>query len=78
MQAVPERGKNAGYPQRRLRLGDHQQVAEFTLADRTNLTHEVLIGRNILRDVMLIDVGKEYATDLPASYRDNASNGDDE
>ncbi len=59
-------------------IGDHQQVAEFTLADRTNLTHEVLIGRNILRDVMLIDVGKEYATDLPASYRDNASNGDDE
>lgn len=48
-------------------IGDHQQVAEFTLTDRTNLTYEVLIGRNVLRDVMLIDVGKEYATELPAA-----------
>ena len=55
-------------------IGDHQQVAEFTLADRTNLTYEVLIGRNILRDVMLIDVGKEYATELPASIRNNNGN----
>ncbi|MEC7378118.1 MAG: RimK/LysX family protein [Pseudomonadota bacterium] len=56
-------------------IGDHQQVAEFTLADRTNLTYEVLIGRNILRDVMLIDVGKEYATELPESLSN--SNGND-
>lgn len=57
-------------------IGDHQQVAEFTLADRTNLTYEVLIGRNILRDVMLVDVGKEYATELPESIRNN--NGNDQ
>jgi hypothetical protein len=49
-------------------IGDHQQVAEFTLADRENLTYEVLIGRNVLRDVMLIDVGKEFATELPEAY----------
>ena len=55
-------------------IGDHQQVAEFTLADRTNLTYEVLIGRNILRDVMLIDVGKEYATELPESIRNSNGN----
>lgn len=51
-------------------IGNHQQVAEFTLADRENLTYDVLIGRNILRDVMLIDVGKEFATTLPDSYFD--------
>ncbi|MBK1852456.1 ATP-dependent zinc protease [Marinobacter sp. 1-4A] len=50
-------------------IGDHQQVAEFTLADRSNLTYQALIGRNVLRDVMLIDVGKEYATELPESIR---------
>ncbi len=55
-------------------IGDHRQVAEFTLADRTNLTYEVLIGRNILRDVMLIDVGKEYATELPDSIRKSNGN----
>lgn len=55
-------------------IGDHKQVAEFTLADRSNLTYEVLIGRNVLRDVMLIDVGKEFATELPKNLK---RNGDD-
>ncbi|MDY6840436.1 MAG: RimK/LysX family protein [Pseudomonadota bacterium] len=55
-------------------MGDHQQVAEFTLADRTNLTYQVLVGRNILRDVMLVDVGKEYATELPESIRNSNGN----
>ena len=55
-------------------IGYHRQVAEFTLADRTNLTYEVLIGRNILRDVMLVDVGKEYATELPESIRKSNGN----
>ena len=32
------------------------------------------IGRNILRDVMLIDVGKEYATELPESIRNSNGN----
>ncbi|MDX1633831.1 MAG: RimK/LysX family protein [Marinobacter sp.] len=53
-------------------IGDHQQKAEFTLADRGHMTHSVLIGRNILRDVMLIDVGKEYATELPESISPEA------
>lgn len=48
-------------------IGDHRQQAEFTLSDRAHLSLPVLIGRNILRDVMLIDVGKEYATELPKS-----------
>ncbi|HTN34872.1 MAG TPA: ATP-dependent zinc protease [Marinobacter sp.] len=52
-------------------IGNHQQVAEFTLTDRTNLTYQVLIGRNILRDVMLIDVGKEFATKLPKAILNN-------
>lgn len=56
-------------------IGDHQQVAEFTLADRSNLSYQALIGRNVLRDVMLIDVGKEYATELPESIRSNNDNG---
>jgi hypothetical protein len=54
-------------------IGDHQQVAEFTLTDRTNLTYQVLIGRNILRDVMLIDVGKEFATTLPKAITNKRS-----
>lgn len=47
-------------------IGNHRQQAEFTLTDRSHLSHTVLVGRNILRDVMLIDVGKEFATKLPS------------
>lgn len=54
-------------------IGNHQQEAEFTLTNRENLSHRVLIGRNILRDVMLIDVGKEFATELPDSVLEDAS-----
>lgn len=46
-------------------IGNHKQQAEFTLTDREHLTNTVLIGRNVLRDVMLVDVGKEFATELP-------------
>lgn len=49
------------------RIGSKQQKAEFTLSDRSHLTYPMLIGRNILRDVMLIDVGREHATELPRS-----------
>ncbi|MBW4936067.1 RimK/LysX family protein [Marinobacter sp. F4206] len=52
-------------------IGDYQQVAEFSLTDRDDLSYEVLIGRNVLRDVMLIDVGREFATKLPDSILSN-------
>lgn len=48
-------------------IGNHRQQAEFTLTNREQMSHTVLIGRNILRDVMLVDVGKEFATELPDS-----------
>lgn len=48
-------------------IGDHRQSAEFTLTDRSHLTYPILIGRNVLRDVMLIDVGREHLTRLPDS-----------
>lgn len=46
-------------------IGDHRQSAEFTLTDRSHLKYPVLIGRNVLRDVMLVDVGRENLTRLP-------------
>ena len=56
-------------------IGSHAQLAEFTLTDRSHLSHQVLIGRNVLRDVMLIDVGKEFATKLPADLISGSSQG---
>ena len=75
IQASAEEAERRVVVELQFSIGDHQQVAEFTLSDRTNLTYEVLIGRNILRDVMLIDVGKEYATELPESLRNSNGSG---
>lgn len=50
-------------------LGNHRGTAEFTLSDRSHLTYPVLVGRNILRDVMLVDVGQEFITQLPEGLK---------
>lgn len=43
-----------------IRLGTISQVAEFTLKDRSHLSYEVLVGRNLLRDLMVVDVARRY------------------
>jgi hypothetical protein len=40
-------------------IGRSNQSAEFTLSDRSHLGYQVLIGRNILKDVMMVDVSKK-------------------
>ncbi|MDG5498532.1 RimK/LysX family protein [Marinobacter sp. BGYM27] len=58
-------GESRAVVEMQFAIGDHIQKAEFTLTDRQNLTYTALVGRNILRDVMLVDVGKTFATELP-------------
>ena len=36
-----------------------QQDAEFTLTDRSQMTYPILLGREFLRDITLIDVGRQ-------------------
>lgn len=40
-------------------IGSISQTAEFTLSNRSHLDYQLLIGRNILRDVMVVDVSKK-------------------
>ena len=40
-------------------IGHISQTAEFTLSNRSHLDYQVLIGRNILKDFMVVDVSKE-------------------
>jgi hypothetical protein len=47
-------------------LGRISLVEEFTLVDREHLNHQVLIGRNILKDLMLVDVAEKFIVPLPA------------
>lgn len=44
----------------RLTLGEVVQTAEFTLSDRSHLSFPVLIGRNVLQDLMVVDVGRTH------------------
>jgi len=59
----------------RITLGSHTQLAEFTLTSRSHLESPLLIGRNVLRDVMLVDVAQSNITrpqtsEAPAEGRD--------
>jgi hypothetical protein len=67
MQSNTEEAERRVVVELQFQIGDYRQEAEFTLTNREHLSHSVLIGRNILRDVMLIDVGREHATELPPS-----------
>ncbi len=44
----------------RVRIGEIQDTFEFTLADRSHLENELILGRNFLADVTLVDVGKQF------------------
>jgi hypothetical protein len=50
-------------------LGAVRQIAEFTLSDRSHLDFQMLVGRNILKDLMIVDVGQ---TNI-APYREASS-----
>ena len=40
-------------------IGSVSQTAEFTLSNRSHLDYQILIGRNILQDVMVVDVSQK-------------------
>ncbi len=44
----------------RITLGNVTQMAEFTLSDRSHLEFPMLIGRNVLRDVMVVDISQSH------------------
>ncbi len=41
-------------------IGKTTQMAEFTLSDRKHMEYPVLIGRNILMDIMVVDVSRKH------------------
>jgi hypothetical protein len=41
-----------------IKIGHVGQSAEFTLSNRSHLDYQMLIGRNILKDVMIVDVSQ--------------------
>lgn len=51
--------------QLRVRLGSVSETIDFTLADRSHMDNEILLGRNFLTDVALVDVGQRFLQPPP-------------
>jgi hypothetical protein len=58
-QADPE-GTRRPVVSLRLHLGDVRDPFEFTLADRSHLNYQILLGRSFLTDIALVDVGRQF------------------
>ncbi|MDN3682386.1 ATP-dependent zinc protease [Vibrio tapetis subsp. quintayensis] len=43
-----------------VQLGDVHEKAQFTLADRSQMSHPILLGREFIQDIALVDVSKQY------------------
>ncbi|WP_428775646.1 ATP-dependent zinc protease family protein [Vibrio sp.] len=43
-----------------VKVGKIHEKAQFTLADRSLMTHPVLLGREFIRDIALVDVSRKY------------------
>jgi hypothetical protein len=54
-------------------IGEIKRIEEFTLEDRSHLDFQLLIGRNVLRDLMVVDVAQEFIVPLP----DEKENGNE-
>lgn len=46
----------------RVVLADINEQIDFTLENRSKFRHQVLIGRNLLRDLAIVDVSKRFTT----------------
>lgn len=44
----------------RVRLGDIDETVEFTLADRSHLDNNLILGRNFLKDLAVVDVARQF------------------
>ena len=56
-------------------IGEISQSAEFNLSNRSHLDYQMLVGRNILKDVMIVDVSKDNLAPPHIRPPTNPSNG---
>jgi hypothetical protein len=72
-QADPE-GSRRPVVDLRVRLGNVNENVDFTLADRSHMDNEMMLGRNFLTDVALVDVGRQF---VQPPINDDAKGGKD-
>lgn len=57
----------------RIVIGTVERLAEFTLSDRQHLEFPILIGRNVLKDTLVVDVSRSDSVSLPKELRNSES-----
>ncbi len=43
-----------------VKIGNISEKTEFTLADRTQMSHPILLGREFIRDIAVVDVSRKF------------------
>jgi len=51
-------------------IGDKKSLSEFTLTSRNHMTYPILIGRNVLQDLIIVDVSEKYMVPLVLKKED--------
>lgn len=46
-------------------VGDQKEKTEFTLTDRSDMKYPVLLGRDFLKDIAVVDVGRKFIQPKP-------------
>lgn len=54
-----------------VKMGDIHEKSQFTLANRSQMSHPVLLGREFIQDIALVDVSKAFLLSKPnKTYKD--------
>ncbi|WP_417549023.1 ATP-dependent zinc protease [Methylophaga sp.] len=56
-----------------IRIGNMTDTAEFTLTDRSHMNYPILLGREFLKDIAVVDVAKKNVQPKPELLKDRAS-----
>ena len=48
-----------------VRVGDQREKTEFSLTDRSDMKYPMLLGRNFLKDIAMVDVAREFIQPKP-------------
>ena len=59
-QQADKEGSRRPVVELRIALGNIQAGFEFTLADRSHLEHNMILGRNFLTDIAVVDVSQQF------------------
>lgn len=56
-----------------IKIGNMTDTAEFTLTDRSHMSYPILLGREFLKDIAVVDVAKKNVQPKPELLTDRAS-----